>query len=346
MKPKTRNLVIGVFKYLVSVAILGYLFHHARKEGQWAAFVEAEKQWWWLAVAAVAVLSACLISCYRWWLLVKALDLPLRLIDAVQLGFIGYAFSLASFGVLGGDAVKSIYVGRRVRHRIPEAIATVFVDRAVGLYTMFAVASVAYWTLDWSALNPENPEMFRLVQSVCRLTTITTVIGLAVIVFLFLTPRFRKTPIYRWMAGLPKIGSLMARLVEVIVIYRRRTSVLLKAFGLSLVINLLFVSAIFSVAQGIAPKRPTFAQHLVISPIAMVANAVPLPMGIGGMEYAMDQLYRGFSQADDPGRNGFVVALGYRLFWLLVAVIGVVCYLTHRREIREITETDRRSEPV
>jgi uncharacterized membrane protein YbhN (UPF0104 family) len=132
------------------------------------------------------------------------------------------------------------------------------------------------------------------------------------------------------------VGGLFAKVFSVLLSYRRRPGSLVAAVFLSVMINALFAAAIYGVAAGISDAHPTMAQHFVIAPIAMLANAVPLPGGLGGMEAALDFLYLGFSGADIPTEHGFVVALGFRLILLLVAVIGVFVYVSHRKEIKSL----------
>ena len=107
---------------------------------------------------------------------------------------------------------------------------------------------------------------------------------------------------------------------------------------LSLLINVFFAATFFSIAAGISDQHPTFAQHLVIAPIAMVANAVPLPGGLGGMEFAVNFLYQALSSNELPSEHGFVVALGFRIILLMTAGIGLIYYFSSKRELRELSQ--------
>ena len=60
----------------------------------------------------------------------------------------------------------------------------------------------------------------------------------------------------------------------------------------------------------------------------MVANSLPLPGGIGGMEAALAYLYTSFGNA-----GGILVALGYRLCILFVSLIGWIVWMTLKQTV-------------
>lgn len=326
-----------VLKFAVSFLILAYLFNQAWKHDQFAKLADTPKHFGWLSVGIVAGLAACVAAFFRWHLLVRAIGLKFKLIDAIRLGFLGHLFNLMSFGVLGGDAIKAMFVARQMKGNATEAVVTVFADRVIGLYAMFAFAGTAYLITDFSALKAENPQSLASVKMVCLFSLGCTIFGGVVLALLFIFKNWKEAWFCQKMIGLPKVGPLIERLFQVINIYRSRLGVLASSLAISLTSIVLFAVSIYSVARGISETFPSLTSHLVIAPIAMVANAVPLPGGLGGMEFALDFLYRGFSQAGLPSEHGFVVALGFRMILLFVAAVGVFVYLTKKREIDELS---------
>ncbi len=55
----------------------------------------------------------------RWYLLVRALGLHFRLLDAFRLGFLGYLFNFVSVGSVGGDLFKAIFIAREQPGAVP-----------------------------------------------------------------------------------------------------------------------------------------------------------------------------------------------------------------------------------
>ncbi len=333
--------LLTIVKFAFSIAILYYLFNKARQDEQFAALAETEKRYGWLLVSVLAVLGATLISFVRWWVMVRALDLPFRIRDAVRIGFIGMFFNLFAFGVLGGDTLRAFYVTRTIKRRVPEAIASVFADRFIGLLTMFTFAAVAFLLWDQSAVEWSDPGKQRAIRFIGQLATAVTVCGYLGLFTLLFTPRVRNTQWYQQIESLPKVGSIVTRLTDVVILYRSRPLAIIICFVASIGVNLCFAIAIYSVAAGIAEHYPTFADHFLIEPISMVANAVPLPGGLGGMEFALDFLYQAFNTKDSLGKNpGVVVAFGFRIALLLVSAIGAVVWFMNRGEVKGLASSE------
>ena len=87
------------------------------------------------------VFCAVSLTFVRWYLLVRALGLNFRLLDAFRLGFLGYLFNFVSVGSVGGDLFKAIFIAREQPGRRTEAVATVLVDRVVGVYALVLLTS-------------------------------------------------------------------------------------------------------------------------------------------------------------------------------------------------------------
>ena len=274
------------------------------------------------------------ITYVRWFLLVRGLELPFTLKDAFRLGFIGYLFNFLTLGVVGGDALKAIFVARQIPDRKAAAIATVGVDRVIGLFALFVVASVAYLSVDLSAITTSSPGELIAVQRTGMLAVAMTIAGIAAYLVL-LVPRVSASRMFERIGFFPKLGGFLDRLIDAMRIYRRKPVLLIATGLMSLCVHSLNVMAIFLIACGLPGDQPSFGTHFMIVPIAMLAGAVPLPGGLGAFEFALDFLYRGVSSRAMIEGQGFVIALAFRVITLMIAAIGVVYYLASRREVSE-----------
>ncbi len=337
-EPRLKNVLVKLLKFGISFAILGYLFYRTQQEDEFATIMAAPKNWGWIAFGIGAGLTACMFGFIRWFILVRALQVPISFIDAVRLGFLGHLFNLMSVGVLGGDALKSVFVAKQAGNKKTEAVLSVFADRLIGLTTMFSVAAVAFWCIDFERFDATNPTELNAIKWICKSVTIISAFAIGSFILFYTIPNLTRLPIFLRMEKLKWVGGFIAKALGAVSAYREKPSAIASAFVLSLGINLMFASAIFGVAAGLSSSHPTYPQHFVIAPIAMVANAVPLPGGLGGLEFALDYLYRGFSAAELPTEHGFVVALGFRMILLSVALIGVFVYLSRRKEIDSLSE--------
>ena len=328
-----RNLITAV-KFALSIGILTYLFYTARQDDQFDGFLTSEKKWGWVVMGFVGCLGAHLVSFLRWRVMVRALELPFSAFDAIRIGFISSFFSLFAFGVLGGDTLRAFYVTRQIRDRAPEAICSVIADRLIGLVTMFSFASVAFLMLDTESIATEHPGKLNTLNYACRIVMGITLLGICSIITVFLAPRIVKTRQYRKLYTLGQIGPTIARLTEVVLVYRSKPMAVLVCVLMSIGVNLFFVLSIYSMAAGLTASHPTLADHFLIEPISMVANAAPLPGGLGGMELALKFLYEAFSS-----QTGVIVAFAFRFALLCISALGAVFWFLNRSKVADVIET-------
>ena len=327
-----RNLITAI-KFALSIAILAYLFNTARQDDQFDGFLTSQKHWGWIALGFLGCLGAHLISFFRWRVMVRALDLPFTMFDAVRIGFISSFFSLFAFGVLGGDTLRAFYVTRQIRDRAPEAICSVIADRVLGLLTMFSFASVAFLMLDTASIASEHPGKLATLNYACMIVLAFTAVGIAGVITVFLSPQIVKTNWYRRLYTLPRIGSIISRLTEVVLVYRSKPGAVMICVLMSVGVNLCFVVSIYSMAAGLTQSYPSLANHFLIEPISMVANAAPLPGGLGGMELAVKFLYEAFSY-----NTGVIVAFSFRFALLCISALGAVFWFMNRSKVADVIE--------
>ena len=321
-----KKILITLIKIGLAAAIVGYLVWRAWENDAFDELARQSKNWWLLAVALAACASAVLLTMIRWYYLVRALELPFTLKDALRLGFLGYLFNLAPMGIVGGDLLKAVMLARHHPDRRPEAVATVFVDRIIGLYFLFVVASVAI--LATGFWDSPDGKILRMCQATLALTVIGGV-GIAAV----LMPDLSKGRTTMMLARVPYAGPTLEKLAEAVKMYRSKKHVLLGAALMSVGVHSLFTAGIFLIASGLYDTVPSFRMHFVLSPVSAATGVIPLPMG--PFEAVLDYLYTKVPAAGGavtPGQ-GLVVALGYRVCTLMIAAVGICYYLSSREEV-------------
>lgn len=332
-----KRIFVNVLKYGVSLGILAWLFSRAAADQSFDVLASQPKQWTLLVSAFLVALAAVSITFYRWWRLVRALGLTLSIRDAIRLGFLGYLFTFLAFGVAGGDLLKTVFLARHQRHRWTDAVASVVADRLVGLYALFVVVAVAYACIDLTLAGDASAVEYTALQRSCQLVTVLAIIGTAFLGVCFL-PGVTGGGLARVSSRVPKLGRILERIIDTIRTYQRMPGQLLIAIGLSISVHLLLATSIYLIARGLPGNQPSLAMHYVISPIASVAGAVPLPGGMGAFEYTLDFLYRGLAPEDTSASQGFVVGLAFLVIKLSITMIGVFYYLTGRDRMAKLRE--------
>ncbi len=323
-----KNLLLTVVKFAISAGLIYYLFRQATQNDDFETLFHSHKQWHWLAAGFIACLTGFVLGFVRWHALVRALDLPFQLIDAIRLGFIGLFFCVFTIGVAGGDTMRAIYVCRQSPERKTEVIASVVFDRLIGLLTMVSIAALAFAQLNITKISLHNPNEIAL-RYAGRFTMLLAIVGFLGFAVLLAIPELLK---FKWtrmwllrLFAIPRLGIFIRKMTDVVSVYRNRPMTVVVSFLLSIGVNLCFAVTIFAIAVGLGAVRPGLSYHFLIEPIAMVANSLPLPGGIGGMEAAVAFLYKVLA-----GGNGVIVAFTFRFFILIVSALGGVVWLLNK----------------
>lgn len=330
MHSHTRRTTVTILKIALAIAILTYLVIQGR-DG-FAHLSERSLAWPFLAAAFLFSTAMATLSFVRWHILVRALDIDVRLVDSLRLGALGFALNFVSPGSIGGDFFKAVFLAHGHPGQRTEAVATVLADRIVGLLTQLAMASCGI--LATGLLHTGSPA----VHVLCKFILIATIIGWVGFLITMIISGFSSGRIAERTKNFPVIGKTAARLLRTIHAYRQHIPMLFAAFGVSALVALCFVTTFYLIARGLRIDAPPWSQHVVIVPVAGMVSAIPLtPSGLGTMEFAVEELYKAMPNgaAIHPG-DGTLVGLGRRVTDIVVALAGLAFYLTHRREVDEV----------
>lgn len=324
-----RKFCLIVAKVIFPLAIVGWLLWNIPPQ-EMKVLRSTDKNWWLLAAGFVLSLAALINTFSRWHILVRCLGLPFRFTDALRLGFLGFLLNFVSAGTVGGDLFRAVFVAREQPSRRPEAVASVFIDRLIGLYALFVVTCLATAALDWHTITPA-------VRNISALTYwVTGTMTLGVIALSFSATTHGALAV--WARRLPKVGATIGRLFDAVGVYRQRRVVVLWAFFQSVVTHLLSAGSFYCLANGLFAQTPSAMEHLIIVPLSMVAGAMPFtPAGLGVFELAMDKLYQ-FVPASGTPIPGVVVALAFRLVQVAMASLGVIQIWSSRADLERIKE--------
>jgi uncharacterized membrane protein YbhN (UPF0104 family) len=270
-----------------------------------------ERLAYFLAVVGIYV-AGQVMSAWRWSLLGAILKIPAPFIDYLSYAFIGMFTNVFVPGLIGGDALRAVYLGRR-HQRLGEAIASVAADRIVGLLGLFWMTAVA------AALSVNLPR---------SVTLPTIAVGVISVV---------------GFAALPLIGKLTARLparvanaMATIAPYLNRPLAMMPTIGLSVALQLTLATCQWILARGLGISAP-LTLFLLCVPIANVFASLPVTLnGLGVRETAYLMLFgmAGMAKAD-------AIALG--LLWFAATALGnltgVVAFVLTETPPLRVTES-------
>ncbi len=334
----SKQTVINVGKYLLAAGLLTWVIHDNWEPPHgkglhyvWQTHVVEGKpiHLGYLLAAAAIYLAAILLTFFRWYLLVRAVDLPFRLADAVRLGLIGLFFNSFLPGSVGGDIIKAAVLAREQDRRIV-AVATVIMDRAIALWALVWFVALMGGVF-WLTGHLEGPVALRSKRIVLIASSI---VGVSAVVWLLLglLPTWRAERFAGRLERLPRVGGSAAEFWRAVWMYRCRQATVAAVLGLSWIGHVGFVFAFWCSANVLWNPElgaiPSLAEHFLLVPIGLVVQAlVPTPGGAGGGEWGFGALYKVFGCSEV---NGVLGSLVKRVFDWLYGLIGYLVYLRMR----------------
>jgi len=349
--------VKGSIKYAIGFGVLALVIYQywddkVLKDDQGKEFVVAGLktllqgpiEFGWLAATGVLVAFALSCQIIRWYILVRALDLPFTLRNAFRLGMVGIFANTFLPGAVGGDFVKAVFIARDNRDRMTAAVATVIMDRAMGLFGLILFVAVS-GSVAWSLDDPRIVDNANL-QKIVTTMAIIAAASVAVFLLLGLLPQRRVDRFAGRLAGIPKVGKSLSELWNVVWMYRQRLRTVALGVVLSALSHFGLVFAFHSASHVFQPEnpatdQPTLSEHMVIAPIGFIVQALPVsPGGVGVGEAAFAGLYK---LSKRPESRGVIARLSLRVTEWIIGLIGYVVYL--RMKAKHELPTDAEEMP-
>lgn len=328
----------SLLKWAIALAVLAFLFFRYREQMQQ---LEWSRLRWDAGLAAVALCAIAQILTYiRWYLLVAAQGFAFTIHDAIRLGFIGYLFNYVAPGAVGGDLVKGSLIAREQKSRRAIAVATVLLDRIVGLMGLILLAA---GVMQIASPLVEN-ETFRKLTAPFAWAALALTAGLIFV----LLPGVSQAKFWDRFERVPKVGGLLKELVVTMRLYQSRWRLVVMSVAMSVVSHAILIASVYFSALALGVNVPNFVAHLqLVPPAELVGVLVPLPGGTGALEGALSEFY-GMTVVDGTAAaiktakgNGFLAGLVYRLVTILVAIAGAGWYLADRKKIDAAMEENQ-----
>lgn len=321
-----------VLKLGLLVAILAWIVRTFPKK-DWDALVAQDKNWVLLFSAFVTILAAHLITFVRWRSLVNALDVPLRIGDAIRLGFFGTMLNMVSVGAIGGDVFKAIAAARLTNRRKTEVVTSVLVDRAIGLLGLVIIASLSLY------LARELSTNLRWIRFGATLLSVAGIGGLAWILFIG-----DRIPL-KWLTRIPWVGSSLYRIANACLVFHGKPWLVLLMIGSTLCVHTLLTASVYLISNALYVAPPSLAQHFQAVPPALAAATLPLtPGGVGVQEVAVDRLFREVHGVPQEF-SGLIVASMYRVLLIGVVALGAIIYFAGGKRVSSTSGTPAATSP-
>jgi glycosyltransferase 2 family protein len=277
-----------------------------------------------LLVLALAIYFVAMVGTFvRWFFLVRVIEPKFKFSATVLLGLIGMVFNLVIPGAVGGDLIKAAYL-TRMRIRKTQAIASMVIDRILGLLGLFILATVA-GGFAWRLATPD-------VRKLIMAAWVAVALGVFVLVVIFSQVLTRMFP--QLSRGHSRLNLIVSELREMSATYRGRLDVVLGATALSVFNHGLNVVAFYLVSRMLFPgMTTTLVQHFLMVPLTLFTMAAPIPFGALGLSEEVSQQL--FKLVAHP--SGALAMMGFRVLMYAGGLVGASAYLWKWKEVRALT---------
>lgn len=310
----------NLLRFAVGMGIIAWLFSRMDLQGLTTVLRESLTRWPWLLCA----IMICFISLYggviRWKIILDGRGLRMSWGTVFSVYFIGHFFNAFMFGSTGGDLARAFYVAQQTHHKKTEAVATVLIDRVVGLVLLdllalvMLIARARFYLSHWVT---HVPALLMLGMN------LLTALGL---VALFNIHRFQHWRLFRRLTSNKGLRSIMRRTLISILLYRRKKGVLLQTFLISLAIHLLLTVECYCLGRSFQMHLGLIA-YLTVIPMIMAIAALPItPGSLGVREGLVVALFGALGVSSTQSLPLSLMFYLISLFWSLLGGLIFLAY--------------------
>jgi hypothetical protein len=309
--------VSTLIKVAITAALYVAVFYTTDLAKIWARLQTVHPAW--VALGVLAYAGGQWLSAWRWWLLLRPVQLGVPYLRMVAFYFIGMFFNIFLPTIVGGDAVKAILLARETGAPARSTMS-VFMERNVGLFALLTIATAAAFVAP-----PVDVRGFNLLQ----LTLIVFAAFVIANVVLANRPAYRLVDYLVALTPLARIRSRAASLYEALVPYReaRWRGLIAAATAQSFLFQVVVILVVFLNANALGLSVP-LAALAVFVPLISLAGMLPVSVNGLGLREALYLLL--FGRVGVPADAAVSMALLYFAVTLVASLPGGVVYALQR----------------
>jgi len=298
-RPGQRGVYAFGIKLAVGISLIAFLLRHYDFHGT-SRLIGREHP---LVFAAVVFLFIAVqtVSALRWQLLARINGIAGSYREYLAYYFIGMFTNVFVPGLVGGDAARALYLGRR-HNRIGEAVTSVLADRGAGLLGLFWLAAGASLCLTG----------VKLPAAAFHATLAAAGVSLAACAAapLIVKPALR----------IARLRSLLAPLTP----YLCRPVALIPAIALSVALQVSFALCQYLLGLGLNLRIP-LAAFLLMVPISNVIASIPISINGLGLREASYVVLLGMAGVSES--QAVALSILYFAATLAAGLAGIVPFI-------------------
>ncbi len=301
----------------VTAAALCYIFHApARRAEMLAALRQAD--WRWLIFGVCAYGGLEMMAVLRWRILLRIQGFELPWLQATAILFISEFFTVCTPGLVGGDAMRILYLVRTAPEKKIDAALTVVMDRLAGLLSLIVLAA--------GVLGLRHDWLLRSVAVIRLVHVMMVLLGLSAALLLagILAARSRSV----FAARLPEDLRAVLDALERYGTDWKRT---LAAVATTLVAHGFYYLTFCCAARALTHGGvPSCADVFSIMPVVNTLVALPISLGGIGLRESLFQVLLHDLTGTPKAVGALIGTVGFCIQALWAALPGMVAFVGYR----------------
>lgn len=312
----------NVHRICFALALVAFVLENPALRPDVGALAKIGEHWELVALGVVVSFSQPFWGAIRIHRLLIDSGIDIKPLETLKLCFVGSFFNIFLPGATGGDAYRIYAIAKGYRARLGPAIASVTLDRFLGLPSLILVVLLGM-ALDCHFLLSN-----RILSKLTPFIFGSGVVCLLLLVYLALAGRTHRRNSESGFLNVKDEAAGWGRRLHTILatnVKRSSTLPLTLLYGFLSHVACILACLFFGIALGV--EGVSELRYFLIVPMAMAINAIPgAPGGVGQGELAMATLLDMAHPGGINAQAGVVLMLLLRLSNLLIGVVGGVIY--------------------
>lgn len=312
-----KNFIIFLLKLSVAFIILWWMIQSGKLDIKKLSLLIIYKELS-LYIGLLWILGFVIMGSFRWYLLLRGVDIKANYIKVMILHSIGLFFNTAMPGAVGGDIIKAYYVikDNSIQTKTPAALS-VLLDRVLGIMGLF-ILGLTSLILNFTTLW-HNP----LLKPIASFIIMFCICTLIFFILVFMPIKNQNNFILKITSDKIFCLSILKKIYLALRSYKNKPWHLINALLLSIVIQTATMLIYIKITEKLNNIHVSIIEYATIFPIGILTTAIPItPGGLGIGHVAFEKLYELINL-----KNGANV---FNLFFIeniLLNCIGIIPYL-------------------
>jgi len=323
---RRTNPALLILRICIAAGTLAWVFRNQEWSELRQVFLGMNLVVFFACLLAFAGTQAVLAT--RWWWLLRALAIRLRLGMAIRLHFLGLFYNNVMPSSIGGDLIRAWYASKHTERRI-EAALSVFIDRGIGLFGLVLMAGLSFLFLMGegalgSVAAPENTAQGQ-IHRYGELGLYALVLVCAVLCLLLFWGKTRLIILGLCMRMLARGRRMGQKTYEAVRLCCKSPLTILGTLFLTILLQTCTILAFWLLGRDLGMELG-IKYYFMIFPAMWVVGALPISIaGFGILEGGITILFVRLAGASPE--QAACLALCQRFIWILCSLPGALIHL-------------------